>query len=355
MPISTEISSTVKVTGGGGSYLTATAVQTGNYNAVAGDLVRCDTSGGAFNVTLPAAPLDGDRIGIMDVAIGGSFETAFPLTVLRNGRLIDSVADDFNLDVDKMAVEFLYDSTNNNWVVYENPQGGATGGGGTGVTGTPTRVGAVEIDGVINLINTNIGLYTVPGATYPAATIVKICNRNNAVIAVRLAHIDGALGALANEDYLVYDTQLQPYETKYLTIDGLEPTDTLMCRSDTVDVNFMVTALIPLTDLGYKRIAATTVVAATDTSLITAAAEYEYCSLIVCNKDNTNSATIRTALIDGALGALADEDYMAYEETILANETKVFSETFHLPNTYTVMVRASDSDVNFILYGRERV
>lgn len=39
----------------GGASVTPTAVKTANYNAVDGDLVRCNPTGGAFAVTLPAA------------------------------------------------------------------------------------------------------------------------------------------------------------------------------------------------------------------------------------------------------------------------------------------------------------
>lgn len=41
--------------GGAGGGLTPTATKTANYTAVSGDLVLCDASGGAFNVTLPTA------------------------------------------------------------------------------------------------------------------------------------------------------------------------------------------------------------------------------------------------------------------------------------------------------------
>jgi hypothetical protein len=47
---------------GSGGTPTTTATKTGNYTAVAGQLVPCDTSGGAFTVTLPAANSSGQMV-----------------------------------------------------------------------------------------------------------------------------------------------------------------------------------------------------------------------------------------------------------------------------------------------------
>ena len=44
--------------------LVPTSVKTGNYTALALDFVPCDTSGGAFTVTLPTAPPDRTRVGV---------------------------------------------------------------------------------------------------------------------------------------------------------------------------------------------------------------------------------------------------------------------------------------------------
>ncbi len=52
----------------GGSSTTPTAVKTSTYSAAAGDLVPCDTTGGAFTVTLPTAPADKATIVVSVVA-----------------------------------------------------------------------------------------------------------------------------------------------------------------------------------------------------------------------------------------------------------------------------------------------
>lgn len=230
---------------------------------------------------------------------------------------------------------------------------GSTGGGGVSITSI-ARVGALTVDGAINLIDTDLALYTVPALTYPQRVKITAVNRNSGSAAtIRIAHIDGALGAVSNEDYIWYDIALLDNESKWLEIDGLLPTDTILVRSDTIDVNFIATSVVSPEDNGLSRVAATTVVADTDTALITTAGvSYEECSIIVCNR-SALAATYRFALIDGAVGALADEDYIVYGEAIAANESIHFGETFHLPNGYTLAVRASTANVNFILYGKQ--
>lgn len=324
-------------------------ISVAGYTASSGDLIYADTSGGSFAITMPLAPVKGDRIGVIDITLGGSFQSN-PLDLTPNGDLIDGVNDTFRLDVNKLYVELVYDDTNSNWVVGENPLGGSassTGGGG-GVIGVPTRLGARDIA----VIDTDTNLYTV-GAEYPSEIVIKICNRNNAVVAVRLAHIDGALGAVSLEDYILYDVLLQPYETKFIEVDGAVQNDTFLIRSDTTNVSFMATAKLPLLDANLSRIAATTVVADTDTALlVTAGAEYEDCSIFVCNRDGISSGNIRIALIDGAIGVISPEDYIVYDDVILPSETKLFQDSLHIPDNSTLMVRSSNANINFVLYGR---
>jgi len=69
---------------------------TGNTNAQVGCIYELDSSGGPFNLTLPASFNDQDWIGFVDVAASLS---AFPVTVVRNGNNIRRVAEDLILDV----------------------------------------------------------------------------------------------------------------------------------------------------------------------------------------------------------------------------------------------------------------
>ncbi len=66
-----------------------------NTTAVAGRWYECDTSAGAFNLTLPATAVVGARIGICDIKRTFGLNA---LTLLRNGLRIEGVADDLMLD-----------------------------------------------------------------------------------------------------------------------------------------------------------------------------------------------------------------------------------------------------------------
>lgn len=99
------------------------------------------------------------------------------------------------------------------------------------------RVGAADL-----AATTNTGVYTVPATRKGTLTVIA-CNRNATAVRVRLAYIDGALGALANEDYIEYDT-LVPGNTP-LTVTGLPitATHTLMAYASTTGVSVGVFAV----------------------------------------------------------------------------------------------------------------
>ena len=67
-------------------------------------LYELDSSGGSFNVTLPAAFGDTDWIDFVDV---GMALTLNPVTVLRNGNNIRRVAEDLILDVTGDSLRLL--------------------------------------------------------------------------------------------------------------------------------------------------------------------------------------------------------------------------------------------------------
>lgn len=64
------------------AVLTPTAVKTAAYTAVAGDFVPCDSTAGAFTVTLPTAPPNKSRVAVKVIA---SAATVNPVTVARGG------------------------------------------------------------------------------------------------------------------------------------------------------------------------------------------------------------------------------------------------------------------------------
>ena len=91
---------------------TPSVTKTANYAAVAGDVLACNTiTTGSFTVTLPAAPVAGQR-GIL-IYDAGTTETsngfaANNLTVARNGSTIHNIADDVLFTTKGVSVTFEY-------------------------------------------------------------------------------------------------------------------------------------------------------------------------------------------------------------------------------------------------------
>lgn len=71
-----------------------------------------DTSGGAFDVTLPGNPNPGMLVGLTDVA--GSWAEN-PPTVLRNGQLIMGLAENLVLDKNFASLQLMFVDSTNGW------------------------------------------------------------------------------------------------------------------------------------------------------------------------------------------------------------------------------------------------
>jgi hypothetical protein len=108
-----------------------------NYTAANKEGVLTDTSGGAFTVTLPAAPTTGAQVIVADA---GSAWGTNNLTVGRNGSTIGGLAENLICDINGASVQFVYDGTT--WEIYAQI-------GGVGGT-------AVTADGVQTLTNKTI-------------------------------------------------------------------------------------------------------------------------------------------------------------------------------------------------------
>lgn len=101
---------------------------------------------------------------------------------------------------------------------------------------TPKRLGATTV-----VANTDTALYTVPSSTYAIVSSVAVCNRSASAATFRIAHVDGAIGVVANEDYVLYDVTIQPNDTYIATIGlTMQATHTLLVRSNSASVNFLV-------------------------------------------------------------------------------------------------------------------
>src|SRR6056300_432762 len=81
------------------------SVKTANYTASAGQGIFANTTSGAFTVTLPSSPSQGDEVTIVDYA--GTFGSN-NLTVGRNGSNIDNTAVDGILNTNRLNVRFVY-------------------------------------------------------------------------------------------------------------------------------------------------------------------------------------------------------------------------------------------------------
>ena len=86
--------------------------KTSAYTAVSGDHIKASTTGGAWSLTFPAAPADGDEIEIQDV--DGTFNT-LNLTLLVNGKKIMGYTTSFVLNTQYAHLVFVYDTTLGDW------------------------------------------------------------------------------------------------------------------------------------------------------------------------------------------------------------------------------------------------
>ena len=83
-------------------------------NAVAGNGYFCDTSGGAFTVTLPTSPALGDEISFVDYA--GTFDTN-NLTIGRNGNPIQGAASDLTVSVERAGLTLVFVDGTQGWLL----------------------------------------------------------------------------------------------------------------------------------------------------------------------------------------------------------------------------------------------
>jgi len=82
--------------------------------AVAGNGYFCNTTGGAFNLTLPASPSIGDFVSFIDYA--GTFDT-YNLTVARNGKNIQGAAADLTVSTERAANTLVFVDDTQGWLL----------------------------------------------------------------------------------------------------------------------------------------------------------------------------------------------------------------------------------------------
>jgi hypothetical protein len=83
-------------------------------NAVAGNGYFCNTTGGAFTVTLPTTATIGDFISFIDYA--GTFDTD-NLTIARNGHNIQGAAADLTVNIERAGFTLVYTDGTQGWLL----------------------------------------------------------------------------------------------------------------------------------------------------------------------------------------------------------------------------------------------
>ena len=96
------------------------------------------------------------------------------------------------------------------------------------------RLGAADLTAAVNTT-----IYTVPASTV-ATVSINVCNRNNTSVTVRIAHLDGAIGTLGNEDYIEYDTTIPSNGILERTGIVMAATHTIMAYSPNSNVSVQV-------------------------------------------------------------------------------------------------------------------
>ena len=86
---------------------------------------------------------------------------------------------------------------------------------------------------------TDTSIYIVP-ATLIASVTVSIVNRNASAATIRLAIVDGAVGALANEDYIEYDVNVPANGILERTGIVMSTAENIVVRSSLANVSVRV-------------------------------------------------------------------------------------------------------------------
>lgn len=103
-----------------GGGLQSSDIVNSHYVALPNNLVRADSTGGSFSVSLPENPNDGIVVGIIDVA--RTFSN-FPVTVIPNTGATIENSNSLLIDISGASVSFVYIAASLNWRLEETPQG----------------------------------------------------------------------------------------------------------------------------------------------------------------------------------------------------------------------------------------
>lgn len=111
----------------GGGLQSSLGIVIANYNALANNLVRADSTNGSFSIFLPDSPNDGDVVGIIDIA--NKFNTN-PVTIVPNAGTTVESDTSLILDLDGAFSTVVYVSAVSDWKLQETPTGPVSGSNG---------------------------------------------------------------------------------------------------------------------------------------------------------------------------------------------------------------------------------
>jgi hypothetical protein len=151
---------------------------TTNTTAVSNQRLIADTTGGAFNITLPATPSVGDYVQITD---GGNL-AAINCTVLRNGSTIENLSVDVILDMEGVTYEFIYGDNTWEFTATTGAQGATGATGPAGVVSTYETVNKNLLANDYALNYTGTVLTSIVYTLVPSGTITKTFNYTGDVL-----------------------------------------------------------------------------------------------------------------------------------------------------------------------------
>ena len=164
---------------GGGGGLTWSVI-TANTNAVVLHGYLINASGGNVTLTLPAAPTEGNLIGVCDFYDKAAVSI---ITIARNGKNIEGTAENLIVDVSGAGFTLIYTDETRGWEIITEVSGTSGGGGDLGVVANHsdiTSAGAAIEDAVTKkhtqnadtalgtqTENLNMGTHKVEGVVDP--------------------------------------------------------------------------------------------------------------------------------------------------------------------------------------------